>query len=155
MLGGLFVKKDYIENYYVADIVVLEGGSQSCEVLETNKLVVRDKSKKTLDMYLYMDLDSGYYHQEFDHVYKLCSFGFGWNCCFKIVNSLAYYYPSLVFSKISVEEAKVLFVKVPELRRLIETGRNVEQLIEEQNLEKKVTDDSSDNKKLIKKRVWQ
>ena len=148
MFSNLFVKKDYIENYFIADIIVVEGRNQQVnQVLERNRLILKDKHNEEQ----YIDLYNGYYHRELNTVRLLYGFGYGSNVCFQIIGSLVYYYPFLANKKISVEEAKILFDKIPKIKLLMEKGININDNVNTYNLEPiKVHNCDDDNEHLLR-----
>jgi hypothetical protein len=127
MLSILFLPKDYVENYYVADIIVIEKGKlENHQILEHDKLIRKQKDSD----YLYKDLTTGYYHQGFLDL-KKARLGTGSNVCFKIKNSLVTYYPFLAFKKITEQEALELYQKLPEIKKLIDKKVDISELIKE------------------------
>ena len=132
MLNELFIKKEDINNYYIANVVFVTNGlNPSYEVIDCNKLVIKDKKLYSRYNAVY-SMDS---YQAFDGIFTVIPC---WNTRYQIVDKLINYYPFFVSRRISDEEAKMLFENIPKIKILLEKGMGFEDIAELYTLKGKV-----------------
>lgn len=104
MFFNKHVKRIDIENYYLADTIFITNGiNPSYKVIQKDRIIIKEKYK---NIYIYKDIINGETHDIFSGQFSNIH---SWNTKFLIKGKLIDYYPNLISTKITNEEAIKLF----------------------------------------------